>query len=45
MEYSSCCKSTFMSGKTTASSEKLTKIWIELINQMERSKATLAKIG
>lgn len=31
------CKSVFKTGETTSSKEVFTKIWIELINQLERN--------
>lgn len=32
-------KSVFKSGENTASKEEFTKMWIELINKLERSKS------
>ena len=43
MVHSNECKSIFKNGSGTTSTEAVTAIWIKLINQMEQSKATLAK--
>lgn len=42
MEERTICKSVFQDGKTEATREQVTKTWIALINEMERSKAALA---
>ena len=39
----SCC-SVFLEGAAAASAEKYTQLWIQLINQIERSKQILAGI-
>jgi len=33
------CRSVFKSGENTTSKEAFTKMWIELINKLERSKS------
>lgn len=33
------CKSVFKSGKSTTTKGEFTKMWIQLINKMERSKS------
>lgn len=38
------CKSVFKDGENKVSSQTLTAIWALLINQSERSKATLAGV-
>ena len=42
MSHSSDYISIFRDGRTNISAEQITQVWISLINQLERSKATLA---
>lgn len=39
------CRSVFQQGAPGTTTEKYTQIWIRLINQIEKSKATLAQAG
>lgn len=41
----SICKSYFKSGKNSTTVQTYTNVWIQLINQMERSKAILSSAG
>lgn len=36
------CQSVFKNGKTETTAQEITRVWIALINQIERSKAILA---
>lgn len=41
----SACRSVFKGGKNRPTSEEYTRIWIALINQIERNKQVLAGAG
>ncbi len=41
----SVCKSYFKSGKNSTTVQAYTSVWIQLINQLERSKAILSGVG
>lgn len=41
----SVCKSYFKSGKNSTTVQTYTSVWIQLINQMERSKVILSSAG
>lgn len=38
------CRSVFREGAQATTTERYTKIWITLINQIEKSKAVLAEV-
>lgn len=38
------CQSIFYGGKSSTTCERYTQIWIRLINQIEKSKETLAEV-
>lgn len=37
-QFQTACKSVFKSGETTTSKSEITKMWIELINRLEKNK-------
>ena len=42
MNDSVICKNYFKSGESCTTAQAYTKVWIQLINQLERSKTTLS---